>query len=63
MLFGGIDLFAGKNISKDERRNVKVIAQLLLSDYPDTNLVSAHSYSYPKLFSLNRDDITGRQLS
>jgi hypothetical protein len=34
-----------------------------LSDYPDTNLVSAHSYSYPKLLSLNRDDITGRQLS
>jgi hypothetical protein len=29
----GIDLFAGKNISKDERKNVKVIAHLLLSDY------------------------------
>ena len=59
----GIDLFAGKNISKDERKNVKVIAQLLLSDYPETNLVSAHSYSYPKLFSLNRDHFTERQVS
>lgn len=58
----GIDLFAGKNISKDERKNVKVIAQLLLSDYPETNLVSAHSYSYPKLFSLNRDHFTERQV-
>ena len=41
----GIDLFAGKNISKVERKNMKVITQLLFSDYPDTNFVSAHSYS------------------
>ena len=51
----GIDLFAGKNISKPERKDMKVIAQLLLSDYPDTNLVYACSYSYPKLFSINRN--------
>ena len=50
----GMDLFAGKNISRDERKNLKFIAQLLLSDYPDTNLESACSYSYPRLFSLNR---------
>jgi hypothetical protein len=54
----GIDLFAGKNISKDERKYIKVIAQLLLSDYSETNLESARSYGYPKLFSLNRNHIT-----
>jgi hypothetical protein len=59
----GIDLFAGKNISKAERKNMKVIAQLLLSDYPDTNLISACSYSYPKLFSQNRELITKKQNS
>ena len=50
----GIDLFAGKKINKDERKNMKVITQLLLSNYPKTNLTSTSSYSYPKLFSLNQ---------
>ena len=53
-----MDLFAGKNISENERKEMKVITQLLLSDYPDTNLESASSYSYPRLFSLNRQLIT-----
>ena len=57
----GIDLFAGKNIRKDEKRNESDTR--LLSDYPETNLVSDRSYSYPKLFSLNRDHFTERQVS
>ena len=56
----GIDLFAGRKISKDERKNMKVIAQLLLSNYPKTNLTSTSSYSYPKLFSLNQKLIIER---
>lgn len=36
----GIDLFAGKNISKSEKKNTKVIAQLLLSNYPEINLTN-----------------------
>ena len=54
----GMDLFVGKNVTVNERKNMKVIARLLLSDYPDTNLESACSYSYPRLFSLNRQLIT-----
>jgi hypothetical protein len=53
----GIDLFAGKNISKDEKKEMNAIATLLLSNYPDTKLISDRSYSYPKLFSLNRERI------
>ena len=45
-------LLAKKN--KDERKNMNVIAQLLLSNYLTTNLTSTSSYSYPKLFSLNQ---------
>jgi hypothetical protein len=53
----GIDLFAGKNISKDDKKEMNAIAMALLSYYPDTNLISDKSYSYPKLFSLNRERI------
>lgn len=53
----GIDLFAGKSISNKERREISNVAKLLLSNYPENNLISERSYSYPKLFSLNRDRI------
>jgi hypothetical protein len=53
----GIDLFAGKNISGDEKKEMNVISKLLLSNYPETNLIYDMSYSYPKLFSLNRERI------
>lgn len=53
----GIDLFAGKNISKNEKKEMNAIAKLLLSNYPENNLISEMSYSYPKLFSLNRECI------
>jgi hypothetical protein len=53
----GIDVFAGKNISKNEKKDMNAIAKLLLSNYPENNLISDRSYSYPKLFSLNREHI------
>lgn len=56
----GIDLFAGRKINKDERKNMKVMAQLLLSNYLKTNLTPTSSYSYPKLFSLNKKLIIER---
>jgi hypothetical protein len=51
----GIDVFAGKNISKNEKKDMNAIAKLSLSNYPENNLISDRSYSYPKLFSLNRE--------
>ena len=50
----GIDLFAGKNISENEKKDINMLAKLMLSKYPENNLISERSYSYPKLFSLNR---------
>jgi hypothetical protein len=51
----GIDLFAGKIISMDEKKDMKTITGDLLSNYPMDNLTLANSYSYPRLFNLNRD--------
>ena len=56
----GLDLFAGKKVSDDEGRDMKAITEFLLKDYPtenDNDLNSTHSYGYPKLFSMNVDNI------
>jgi hypothetical protein len=56
----GLDLFVGKKVSDDEKRDMKAITDFLLKDYPtenDNDLNSTHSYAYPKLFSMNVDSI------
>jgi hypothetical protein len=40
----GIVLFAGKQISKDERKDMKVITQYLLSNYPEKQIELKISY-------------------
>ena len=40
----GIDLFAGKNISKNEKKEMNAIPKLLLSNYPENNLISEMYY-------------------
>jgi hypothetical protein len=50
----GLDLFAGKKVSKDEKMKMKGIAEYLLKDYPNkNNLNYSNSYAYPKFFSMN----------
>ena len=51
----GLELFAGKKVSKDERIEMKELTEYLLKDYPKKNniLSDSNSYAYPKLFSLN----------
>jgi len=56
----GLDLFAGKKVSDDERTEIMAITEFLLKDCPtenDNDLNSTHSYGYPKLFSMNGDSI------
>jgi hypothetical protein len=52
----GLDLFADKKVSDDERGDMKAVTEFLLKDYPkenSNNLTSTHSYAYPKLLSMN----------
>ena len=56
----GLDLFAGKKVSDDEKGDMKAVTEFLLKDYPKENsndLTSTHSYAYPKLFSINANYI------
>jgi hypothetical protein len=54
----GLDLFAGKKVSKDEKVEMKEIAEYLLKNYPkNNNLNYGNSYAYPKLFSTNMNSI------